>query len=139
MKTTDMTLDQYQDHMDKLATKVGQVLNGERLEDGMSACAACIGFGMTQLDPKEHSKMRAHIGNIIDAIVAKVPPPKATQNNQADAELGANMAKINLVMGMLADGKITREECRQRLISECQVADHNLDMLLNAYDAKAVN
>lgn len=134
MNTMKMTQEEYQDHMDKLATKVGQVLNGEKLEDGMSACAACIGFGMTQLDPSQHGKMREHIGRIIDAIIKNVPPPKASPDAKADAELGANMANINLIMGELADGKITRDECRQRLIVQCQVADHNLDMLLDAYD-----
>jgi len=139
MDTSKMTLEQYQDHMDKLATAVGQVLNGEKLEDGISACAACIGFGMTQLDPSQHGKMRDHIGRIINAIIDKVPPPKAAPDAQADAELAINMGKINAIMAELGDGNITREQCRQRLISECNVGDHNLDMLLNAYDRQANN
>jgi hypothetical protein len=48
----------------------------------------------------------------------------------------ANMVKINEVLHELRDGKITRDECRQRLVEECHVADYNLDPLLNAYDPK---
>ena len=139
VNTDRMNHDEYQDHMDQLAQKVGQVLNGERLEDGISACAAAIGFGMTQLVPSQHEKMRAHIDRIIDAIIENVPGKPAPPDRMEDAELAANMGKINAIMGELADGKITREECRLRLMSECHVADHNLDMLLNAYDRQANN
>jgi len=31
-------------------------------------------------------------------------------------------------------GKITRDDCRRRLMAECNIADHKLDDLLDAYD-----
>ena len=68
-----MTPDEYQNYMDELSTKVSQTLHGARLEDGISACAACIGFGFTQLPPDQHEKMRAHIERIINAIIERVP------------------------------------------------------------------
>jgi hypothetical protein len=46
----------------------------------------------------------------------------------------ANMDKVNAACHGLRDGQMTREECRQYLIKECSVADHNLDMLLDVYD-----
>jgi hypothetical protein len=71
--SSNMTPDQFQDHMDKLSIRVSQALGGERLEDAMSACAACIGFGMIQLPPEQHDKMRAHLDRIIDVIIEKAP------------------------------------------------------------------
>lgn len=76
--TLKMSHEEYQDHMDKLAHKVGEVLHGERLEDGISACAACIGFAMVMVPPDKHDQMRSHIWKIVDAIIANVPP-KVTQ------------------------------------------------------------
>jgi ribose 5-phosphate isomerase RpiB len=73
--TMKMNQEEYQDHMDKLAKKVAEVLNGQRVEDGISACAACIGFGIVQIPTDKHEKMRAHIDNIIDAIIANMTPP----------------------------------------------------------------
>jgi len=53
-------------------------------------------------------------------------------------DIDENMAKfnaqINAACHLLRDGQMTREECRQYLIKECSVADHNLDMLLDVYD-----
>ena len=74
--TMKMNEDEYREHMDRLATSVGKVLNGQRIEDGMSACAACIGFGMVHLKPEDHDKMRKHVNNIIDAIVERTPRPQ---------------------------------------------------------------
>jgi hypothetical protein len=72
----EMSQEDYQTHMDALAKKVAATLKGVRLEDGISACAACIGFGMVQIPPGDHAKMRVHIGRIIDAIIANVPKPQ---------------------------------------------------------------
>jgi len=71
--TMKMTHDEYQDHMDMLAKRVGMALEGQRLEDGISACAANIGFAMTQMPEAQHAKMREHIWRIVDAIIEKVP------------------------------------------------------------------
>src|SRR4029077_14015431 len=49
-------------------------------------------------------------------------------------DVATNMARVNSIMHEFRDRKITREECRQRLMDECKVADYNLDMLMNVYD-----
>jgi hypothetical protein len=69
-----MTTEEYQAHMDALAMRVSDAAKGERLEDGLSAFAACIGFGMAQLPADQHDKMRAHLDRIINAIIANAPP-----------------------------------------------------------------
>lgn len=51
-----------------------------------------------------------------------------------DREIQENMARINQACRDLADRKITREECKRLLIEEYNVADFNLDMLLDEYD-----
>ena len=74
MPTPDqMSLEEYQMHMDALAMRVSDQMRGERLEDALSAYAACIGFGMTQLPADQHDKMREHLGRIIDSIIKHVP------------------------------------------------------------------
>jgi len=70
--TKDMSAEEYQDHMDKLAMRLSNTAKGERLEDTLSAFAACIGFGMTQLPKDQHDRMRAHLSKIIDAIIENV-------------------------------------------------------------------
>ncbi|HET9538088.1 MAG TPA: hypothetical protein VFP43_22535 [Mesorhizobium sp.] len=130
-----MTPDEYQDHMDVLAKKIGRVMEGERVEDGIIACAACAAFGLVQIPPDKRAQIRNHINAMIDDIVKEAD---ARQKPDNDGTL-VNMGRINTIMGLLGEGKITRDECRQRLIRECSVADHNLDMLLNAYDKKANN
>jgi hypothetical protein len=49
-------------------------------------------------------------------------------------DVATNMARVNSIMHEFRDRKITREECKQRLMDECKVADYNLDMLMNVYD-----
>jgi len=44
------------------------------------------------------------------------------------------MRKINIILHQYREGKIDRKKCKAKLIDECNVADHNLDMLLDAYD-----
>ena len=68
-----MTKEEYQIHMDALAMRVSKTMAGERLEDALSAYAACIGFGMLQLPPHQHDLMHQHIGNIIGAIIKNGP------------------------------------------------------------------
>ena len=73
--TTKMSLEDYQSYMDKLAMSLSETMKGARLEDALSACAACIGFGIVQLPEEQHGKMRAHLNRIIDAIIEKAPRP----------------------------------------------------------------
>jgi hypothetical protein len=49
-------------------------------------------------------------------------------------DVAANMGRVNSIMHQFRDGEITREECKQRLMDECKVADYNLDALMNVYD-----
>jgi hypothetical protein len=49
-------------------------------------------------------------------------------------DVATNMARVNSIMHEFRDRKITREECKQRLMDECKVADYNLDTLMNVYD-----
>jgi len=74
--TTQMSLEDYQAYMDKLALRISETMKGARLEDALSACAANIGFGMVQLPEAQHDKMRAHLNKIIDAILEKAPRPQ---------------------------------------------------------------
>jgi hypothetical protein len=74
--TTRMSLEEYQMFMDTLALNISKVMQGVRVEDGMSACAACIGFGMLQLPSDQHGKMREHLNRIIDTIIEKAPRQK---------------------------------------------------------------
>jgi hypothetical protein len=127
-----MTNEEYQDHMDKLAMKISRVMEGQRVEDGIIACSACIGFGLMQLPSDKRDQMRTHVIGVIDGILNRETEPLPDG-------VEANMGKINLIMHQLEAGLITREVCRQRLMEECSVADHNLDMLLNAYDKQANN
>ena len=76
LDSKNMSPEEYQDHMDKLAMKISQAMEGNRVEDGISACAACIGFGMVQLPADQHEKMSAHISRIISAILARAPRPQ---------------------------------------------------------------
>jgi cyanophycinase-like exopeptidase len=73
VNSTAMSNEEYQLHMDELAMRISEAMKGERIEDALSACAANIGFGMTQLPVDQHDKMRVHLGRIIEAIIAKVP------------------------------------------------------------------
>jgi hypothetical protein len=66
-----MTDDEYQDHMDELAKKIGSVLVGERIEDGILACAACMGFALIQLTPEQRKAVRRHTDHMINEILAK--------------------------------------------------------------------
>jgi hypothetical protein len=127
-----MTEDEYQDHMDKLAMKISRVMEGQRIEDGVIACSACVGFGLMQVPPEQRKKLYDHVLKVIGGILNRESDP-------VPPDIEANMGKINRIMHQLGDGMITRDECRQRLIDECQVGDHNLDILLNAYDQKANN
>jgi len=68
-----MTTEEYQAHMDALAMRVSDAAKGERLEDSLSAFAACIGFGMAQLPKEQHDMMRSHLDRIITAIITNVP------------------------------------------------------------------
>lgn len=69
-----MNTEEYQAHMDALAMRISDAARGERLEDSLSAFAACIGFGMTQLPRDQHERMHEHIRKIITSIIANVPP-----------------------------------------------------------------
>jgi hypothetical protein len=66
-----MTDDEYQDHMDELAKKIGSVLVGERIEDGIIACAACMGFALIQLTPPQRMAVRGHTEKMINEILIK--------------------------------------------------------------------
>jgi hypothetical protein len=67
-----MTADEYQDHMDALATKVGLSLEGEMMEEAIVACAANIGFGVAQLPPEGRRVMLNHVLELINQIINKV-------------------------------------------------------------------
>jgi hypothetical protein len=58
----------------------------------------------------------------------------AMNEDDIDPEMLADISKIRRVCRDFNEGKITRAECRRKLLEECRVADHNLDMLLDAYD-----
>jgi len=73
MNDHKMTNDEYQDHMDNLAKSVGRALEGQRIEDGIIACAACIGFALLQLTPEQRKKMREHTDHLINEILIKAP------------------------------------------------------------------
>jgi len=74
-----MTNDEYQDHMDELAKKIGRALEGERIEDGIIACAACMGFALIHLTPEQRKTMRAHTDHMINEILTKAPTPVRQQ------------------------------------------------------------
>jgi hypothetical protein len=73
VSTEKMSLEEYQKHMDALAMRLSETMRGEKLEDALSASAACIGFGMVQLPEEQHAKMREHLNRIIDVIIEKAP------------------------------------------------------------------
>jgi hypothetical protein len=65
------TQEEHNDHMDALALRVGKALEGESIEDGILACAACLAFGLVQLTPEQRDKLRPHVEMFIDGIVRK--------------------------------------------------------------------
>jgi hypothetical protein len=66
-----MSLEEYQAYMDALTMDVSKAMGGARLEDAITACAACIGFGMAQLPPEHRETMRTQFNNIIDKIIER--------------------------------------------------------------------
>jgi hypothetical protein len=61
---------EHEEHMDELALRVGKTLEGETLEDGIMACAACLALGLVQVRPEERAKLRPFLDNFIDRIIA---------------------------------------------------------------------
>jgi hypothetical protein len=49
-------------------------------------------------------------------------------------EIVADMQRIKDTCQALARGELTRGQCRHKLLTECKMADHNIDALLDAYD-----
>jgi len=64
-----------------------------------------------------------------------MPTKGGPQMNEAERKAASKgMAKVNTVLHLYRDGTIDRKTCKAKLMDECNVADHNLDMLLDAYD-----
>jgi hypothetical protein len=76
LDSSKMTHEEYQEYMDQLSLRVSKAMEGARLEDAISACAACAGFGLVQLPADQRDKMREHMARIIDKIIEKAPPRK---------------------------------------------------------------
>jgi hypothetical protein len=54
-------------HMNALATRIGDVLEGETTGDSIMALAACIAWGLKRMPDKERIKMRSLMDHFIDA------------------------------------------------------------------------
>jgi hypothetical protein len=59
---------------------------------------------------------------------------KKEKLGRVDDEVGQGLSKTSLFLHELAQRKITREQCKHKIINECNVADFNLDQLLDIYD-----
>lgn len=71
LDSKEMNRAEYQEYMDGLSMRVSKALEGARVEDAISACAACIGFGMVHILPENRDQMREHMARIIDTILEK--------------------------------------------------------------------
>jgi hypothetical protein len=77
MSDKKMTDEEYQTHMDGLAKKVGEALGGERIEEAIIACAACIGFGLLQLKPPHRDVVHLQAKKMIDTLIAMPQKPRS--------------------------------------------------------------
>ena len=73
LDTSKMNPEEYQQYMDALSMRISKAMAGARIEDAISGCAACIGFGLVQLPADQHEKMRAHLTRIIDKVIENAP------------------------------------------------------------------
>jgi hypothetical protein len=124
-----------------LAFRLDCILNGEEVETNPTEVKRVTSFVLILFPFGDTSGKCRLIGNGVkkeDVLRIFKRQIEHAENPMGDKPFdpAANMVKINDVLHELRDGKITRDECRQRLVEECHVADYNLDPLLNAYDPK---
>ena len=130
------------DAMNAMAVALDRILNGEKVVDEKLHKERQNGFVLLVFPFNDKSGRCNYISNGADRKdiirmfkeqIKRFEELDSTKEELPMDEAG-NMTKINQACHDLRDGKITRDQCKSFLINECNVADFNLDILLDAYN-----